>query len=236
VALISVIVPIHNQAEHLGQIVSDYEPVLSTMPSPYELVIVVNGSTDASLAIANSLAAASAQIRVLHSAEGGWGRAVRLGLREAKGDILCYTNAARTRPEDLQLALLYGVTHPDVVIKANRKVRGSLRRRIGSLLYNLECRTLFDLSNWDINGTPKVFPRKFSQLLELQRDDDLIDLEFCRLCRQANYPMLEIPTFSSRRYGGRSTTGYGSALRMYSGALRMWQAARGPAVVAPGRP
>ena len=44
-------------------------------------------------------------------------------------------------------------------MKANRKIRDNWRRRLGSLLYNLECRALFDLANWDINGTPKVFPR-----------------------------------------------------------------------------
>ena len=62
---------------------------------------------------------------------------------------------------------------PKVVIKANRKIRESWRRRMGYLLYNLECRALFDLSVWDINGTPKVFPRSFTALLNLARDDDL---------------------------------------------------------------
>lgn len=224
--MVSVILPIHNQAQQLAQIVSDYQPVLASLPQPYEMLLVVNGSTDDSMAVAQGLAAGHPAIRVLHSEKGGWGRAVRLGLSQARGDVLCYTNAARTRPEDLQLALLYGLTHPNVVIKANRKVREGLQRRMGSLLYNLECRTLFDLSNWDINGTPKVFPRKFAELVKLERDDDLIDLEFCWKCRRANYAMLEIPTFSSRRYGGRSTTNYGSAQRMYLGAFRMWQASR----------
>lgn len=224
--MVSIVLPIHNQASQLAQIVKDHQPVLAALPQPYELLLVVNGSSDDSLQVAQGLAAQHPEIRVLHSEKGGWGRAVRLGLSQAHGDVLCYTNAARTRPEDLQLALLYGLTHPNVVIKANRKVREGLHRRIGSLLYNLECRTLFDLSNWDINGTPKVFPARFSELVQLERDDDLIDLEFCWKCRQANYSMLEIPTFSSRRYGGRSTTSYGSAQRLYLGAFAMWRSLR----------
>ena len=55
--------------------------------------------------------------------------------------------------------LLYAAAYPNVVVKANRKIREHWTRRLGSLLYNLECRALFDLSNWDVNGTPKVFPR-----------------------------------------------------------------------------
>jgi hypothetical protein len=86
----------------------------------------------------------------------------------------------------------------------------------------LECRALFDLSYWDINGTPKVFPRKFDKLLALTREDDLIDAEFNVICRRENYPVIEVPILSYRRHGGRSTTSYRSAVRMYLGALQMW--------------
>jgi hypothetical protein len=149
---------------------------------------------------------------------------VRLGLREARGDLLCYTNSARTTGQDLTLLLLYAVAWPKAVIKANRKIRESWQRRLGSLLYNLEVRALFDLSVWDINGTPKVFPRKFTKLLELTRDDDLVDAEFLVRCRQANYPVLEVPIFSTRRHGGKSTTGLRSAAKMYAGAWRLRRA------------
>jgi hypothetical protein len=120
--------------------------------------------------------------------------------------------------------LAYAGAYPNVVIKANRKIRESWRRRLGSLLYNLECRALFDLSNWDINGTPKVFPRAFDKLIQLTRDDDLIDAEFSMICRKETYPIIEVPIFSSRRHGGRSTTNYRSALRLYWGAYQLWLA------------
>jgi hypothetical protein len=148
---------------------------------------------------------------------------VRLGLGAARGDLLCYTNSARTTAEDLLLFVLYARSHPDVVLKANRKIRERWTRRLGSLVYNLECRVLFDLSNWDVNGTPKIFPRTFGRLLALSRDDDLIDAEFSMICRREGYPMLEVPIFSSRRHGGRSTTTLRSAVRMYWGAYRLWR-------------
>jgi hypothetical protein len=108
---------------------------------------------------------------------------------------------------------------PDLVIKANRKIREGKRRRAGSLLYNLLARALFDLPVWDVNGTPKVFPRKFDALLQLTRDDDLIDLEFLAVCQRQGYRIIEVPIFSSRRHGGKSTTDFGSAARMYWGAF-----------------
>ena len=85
---------------------------------------------------------------------------------------------------------------------------------------------LFDLSIWDVNGTPKVFPRSCDRLLHLTRDDDLIDAEFVWACRTAGYPTLEVPVFSSRRFGGKSTTTLKSAIRMYWGAWSMRRHAR----------
>ena len=133
------------------------------------------------------------------------------------------SNSARTTPEDLTLLVLYAAAHPGTVVKANRKIREHWTRRLGSLLYNLECRALFDLSSWDVNGTPKVFPRTCERLLHLQRDDDLIDAEFAAICRDAGYPMLEVPIFSFRRHGGSSTTNWRSAVRMYWGAYTLRQ-------------
>jgi len=224
--LISIVLPVHNQADHVSSVVMEYEEALSRVPNPHELFLVVNGCRDNSLAICRALADEYASVRVMHSEQGGWGLAVRLGLREARGELLCYTNSARTSAQDLTLILLYAIAFPNVVIKANRKIREHWHRRLGSLLYNLECRALFDLSYWDINGTPKVFPRSFDKLLALTRDDDLIDAEFNIICRREGYRMIEVPVFSYLRHGGRSATSYRSAFKLYFGAIQMWQGMR----------
>jgi glycosyltransferase involved in cell wall biosynthesis len=217
---------VHNQADHVADVVREYEEGLARLPVPYEIVLVVNGSKDASIEVCRKLESADSRVKVLESAEGGWGRAVLLGLESARGDLLCYTNLARTRAEDLTLLLLYSLAYPDVVVKANRKIRDSLYRRFGSLLFNLECRALFDLSYWDINGTPKVFPRRLEKLLALSRKDDLVDLEFHVVCRDEGYRVIEVPIFSNVRHGGRSTTNHRSALALYWGAIAMWRGTR----------
>lgn len=224
--LVSIVLPVYNQADHIAAIVEEYEASLARVQDPHETLLVVNGSRDDSLAVCQSLAEKHPALRVLHSESGGWGLAVKLGLREARGDLLCYTNSARTNPKDLVLLVLYAITSPGVVVKANRKIRDSWMRRLGSLLYNLECRALFDLSYWDVNGTPKVFPRQFDRLLALSRDDDLIDAEFNVICRREGYPVLEVPIFSKRRHGGKSTTNIRSAVKMYWGAYHLWRTMR----------
>jgi glycosyltransferase involved in cell wall biosynthesis len=222
-SLISIILPVHNQADHLREVLSEYESAFSNVQTPHEFLLAINACRDNSLAIANELAEGNESIRVVATEKGGWGRAVLLGLEAARGDLLCYTNLARTHAKDLALIVLYATVYPNVVVKANRKIRDNWHRRLGSLLYNLECRALFDLSYWDINGTPKVFPRSFDKLLALTRKDDLIDAEFSARCRQEGYPVLEVPIFSNLRHGGVSTTSYASAIKMYWGAFELWR-------------
>jgi glycosyltransferase involved in cell wall biosynthesis len=224
VELASIVLPIYNQESHIQALLEEYATDLQRLHVPFELLPVVNGPRrDRSLQICQEMESRFPCIRALCIEAGGWGRAVRYGLSQARGDLLCYTNSARTTSRELLLALVYGSVHDDAVIKANRKIRASARRRLGSLIYNLECRALFDLPYWDINGTPKVFSRKLSRLLELTRNDDLIDLEFNIICRQQGYAVIEIPIFSSKRHSGSSTTSMKSAFRMYLGALQIYR-------------
>ena len=218
--LISIILPIHKQSDHISSLIDQYLDALKNLPAGLEMLLVVNGQDEASYKACQDIARKNGQVKVIYSREAGWGKAVRLGISKAQGDIICYTNSARTKPKDLLLFLVYSIANPDVVLKANRQIRDSLLRAVGSLIYNLECRLLFALNSWDINGTPKVFPRKFKRFLELNRDDDLIDLEFSLICKEENYPILEIPIFSARRHSGYSTTKIPSAVKMYWGALR----------------
>jgi glycosyltransferase involved in cell wall biosynthesis len=228
--LVSIVLPVYNQADHIERVIAEYDDALArALKVEREFILVVNGTGDDSYERCCRLAAERPGVQVLRSEPRGWGTAVKRGVAHASGDIICYTNSARTSAHDLALVILYATLDHHVVVKASRKIRESGLRRFGSLLYNLECRALFDLANWDVNGTPKAFPREFAKLLTLTRSDDLIDLEFNIICRREQYPMIEVPIFSRLRHGGRSTTNVGTAWEMYWGALRLWRERKGAA-------
>ena len=208
--------------EFIAGVVQAYVQALQKIPARHEVLLIVNGRDD-SLAVCRGLEPDQPTVRVLENDRRGWGPAVRRGLAEARGDLLCYTNSARTSAEDLLLAILYAIAYPGVVVKANRRIRDSWFRRLGSLLYNLECRVLFDLASFDLNATPKVFPRTLEKLVALSRNDDVIDVEFNVICRREGYRMIEVPIFATTRHGGESTTTLWSAFRMYCGAFQFWR-------------
>jgi len=225
--LISIVLPVHNQASYIGAIIDGYRDMLGQLGRPYELVLSVNGSRDDSVDVCTRLALAHPEVRVISDPRAGWGLAVKAGLRAARGDLLCYTNCARTSAADLRQVLLTGLEHPDAVIKATRRVRDNWKRRLGSALYNAECRVLLGVKTRDVNATPKVFSRSHAALLGLTSDGDMIDAEFLFLCRRDRLPVIEVPIFGNRRQGGSSTTNYRSAVGMYVGAYRLWRATRG---------
>jgi glycosyltransferase involved in cell wall biosynthesis len=220
-ALTSIVLPVHNQADHVENVVNGYLDALARLPGDFELILVPNNCRDETEAVSRRLEAQNGPVRSFPISEGGWGLAVKTGLASADGDMLCYTNSARTSPEILTLMLAYSLAYEGAVLKANRRIRDSIVRRLGSVLYNMECRALLDLASWDINGTPKIFPRSFDKLLELRRDDDLIDAEFLAVCAREDYPIVEVPLLLTQRHGGRSTTNLRSAARMYWGAIQL---------------
>ena len=220
----SIVLPIHNQADHLQRIVQQYVEAFAGRAIGHELILVVNGCSDASPALAADLGRVYPSVRAIATERPGWGHAVKMGIASARGDLVAYTNSARTTAHDLVEAVALAMNNPGVIVKASRRIRESAVRRTGSVLYNFECRMLFDLACWDVNGTPKVFPRSCSRLLSLTREDDLIDLEFNVIARDARYPLIEMPIVSTTRHGGRSTTNVRGAARMYWGAVRLWRA------------
>jgi glycosyltransferase involved in cell wall biosynthesis len=218
---VSVVLPFSNQDDAVEGIVRGHVAALTKAGIGYELVLVPNGSADDTVAVCRAVAAGLPGIRCIEIEGRGWGRAVRAGIAAATGATICYTNSARTQPDDLARIVTHALRHPGLVVKATRRNRHRRLRQLGSFLYNALCAALLRLSTRDVNGTPKVFPASVATLRDLQRDDDLIDLEFMWRCRTAALNVVEIPVYRDTRRG-RSTTGYGTAWRLYIGAIRFW--------------
>jgi glycosyltransferase involved in cell wall biosynthesis len=215
----SVILPLYKQVNHAEHLYNTYTSALDTLGESWELLFIVNGFDDGA---ADKLRSINTRpnVKVLYLEVGGWGRAVKYGLAQGTGKYLCYTNSARTEIDDLLMILNYAKVNNDNVVKATRIIREKMTRKIGSTLYNLECRILYKVPIWDVNGTPKVLPRKVYDQLNITSDDDLIDAEIMIKCVRNKVKIIEIPVISTTRLAGKSTTNYSSAFKMYKGLFR----------------
>jgi glycosyltransferase involved in cell wall biosynthesis len=219
----SIVLPLYKQESHIDRLVQQYVAGLETQNEPWELILVVNGGRDQGFMKAEKHALEDQRIVALELKAGGWGRAVKHGMENARGRFLCYTNSARTQIKDLLLILNYAKINDQAVVKATRIVRTSLIRKIGSVLYNFENRLLFQTPIMDVNGTPKVFPWHVWRNLNIESNYDLIDAECIARCFKLEVPVVEIPVRVTDRIDGSSTTRFNSAIKMYAGLVSLYK-------------
>ena len=87
---ISVIVPAYNVAQYLPQCV---DSILSQDYEDLEVILIDDGSTDASGEICDRYGASDSRVRVIHQKNGGAAAAKNAGLRLATGDYLTFADS-----------------------------------------------------------------------------------------------------------------------------------------------
>ena len=112
-SLVSVITPFFNAAPHLAEAI---DSVLAQAHRPLELLLVDDGSTDGSLAVARRLAGTSEDVRLLRLARNlGPAAARNAALRQARGTYLTFLDADDLMlPDRLAFQIEYLRAHPDV--------------------------------------------------------------------------------------------------------------------------
>ncbi len=125
--LLSIIIPAYNEETRLPGTLKTVERFLDQQPYQAEVLVVENGSSDQTLQIAKSFANTNPDIRVLHEAQRGKGRAVRAGMLAARGKYRFFGDADLSMPiEEITRFLPPQVPDPQVVI-GSREVPGAVR-------------------------------------------------------------------------------------------------------------
>lgn len=101
--VISIITPVYNGAPYLGACI---ESVLTQTFREFELILVDDGSTDASGDICEAYARQDGRLRVIHIPHSGPARARNTGINAAQGDYLGFIDADDWIEPDMY-ALLY---------------------------------------------------------------------------------------------------------------------------------
>lgn len=214
---LSVVLPCRNQADHIGEVLERYAVPLDHIGRPYELVVVPNACTDRTSEVVEKIAATDSRFRVMENPEGGWGLSVQIGLSASRGMHLCYTNSARTEPNQIVALLEFYEKNQPCLAKVRRERRRVFSRGLGSWLYNLEGRILLGITARDVNGTPKIFSRQLWEKLNLSSTGDLIDMELMAKIACLKIPVVEMTVRGFTRHGGTSSTNLKSAWKMYAG-------------------
>ena len=110
---ISVVIPARNEAENIGALVDGIVAALAGSPD-FEVIVVDDGSTDATADAVRARGASDARIRVLsHPRSAGQSAAVHSGVRAARGRLVCTLDGDGQNPPEELPRLLAPLLAPD---------------------------------------------------------------------------------------------------------------------------
>ncbi len=124
--MVSLVVPAYNEEKRLGANLPRMLKYFEDLGRPFELVVVDDGSTDATAQIVEDASRSCAGIRLLrHEKNMGKGHAVRTGMLEAAGDYVIFTDADLSTPIDTADEFLKYLSNGSDVVVGNRRMRES---------------------------------------------------------------------------------------------------------------
>jgi glycosyltransferase involved in cell wall biosynthesis len=150
---ISVIYPAYNEEANLGETIRRSVEALHILSDRFEILIIDDASSDKTRQIADALAAAYPQIKVIHNAKNmGQGMSLRLGFQQVQYSSV--THNAVDYPFDLKDLgrMLPLLKQADIVVAARNSRAGyTLYRKIASIVNVTLLNFLFGLNLRDYN-------------------------------------------------------------------------------------
>ncbi|HEU0115195.1 MAG TPA: glycosyltransferase family 2 protein, partial [Thermomicrobiales bacterium] len=141
---LTLVLPAHNEAANLGPVVERARETLPRFADDFEIIIVDDGSRDATPHIADALAAADERVRAIHHPRNrGYGAALTSGFRASRGDYVMFMDSDRQFDiADLRLLAPF-VADFDIVAGFRKERNDPLVRRINAEIFNVVVRVLF---------------------------------------------------------------------------------------------
>ena len=164
-ARLSYFFPAHNEEANLEGLVEEALATLPALADTFEIVVVNDGSRDATGRIADELTAGHpGNVRVVHHPTNyGYGAALRSGFRAAAYEHVAFTDGDRQfHVEDLGRLIdrMAEPDHPDVVVGYRIKRADPLVRTVYARCYRLANRIFFGLRVRDVDCACKLFRRE----------------------------------------------------------------------------
>lgn len=242
---LSIVIPAYNEQQRLPATLEAVASFMNGRNGSTEALIVDDGSTDATRAIAERFVACAPRFRLLALPHRGKAGAVRAGMLAATGQHVLFTDADLSTPLSFADELVAALDNGADVAIGSREGVGS--RRIGEPGYRHLMGRVFNavtrlLAVPGVNDTQcgfKAFRRDVARDLfthaRLYADTRTVsgprvtgfDVEILYIARRRGYRIIEIPV-EWRHVAGSKVRPLRDAARMFADVVRVrWNAMRG---------
>ena len=205
-ASISVFFPAYNDADAIRPLVERALALLPTLTDDYEVIIVNDGSTDATHTTLEALARAHSSVRVVqHARNMGYGGALRSGFKAARKELIFYTDGDG-QYDVRELATLRALLADGVDVVNGFKIKRADKyyRKVVGGVYNRLARFFFRLPIRDVDCDFRLLRRRAIEQIELVSSSGVICVELVRKLRANGCRFVETPVHHYPRVHGRS--------------------------------
>jgi glycosyltransferase involved in cell wall biosynthesis len=202
---VSCVLPAYNEAGCLDDTVARWAAALERCTADYEIIVVDDGSEDATAGVLRALAVRHDRLRVLtHGTNRGYGVAITNGFAHAVFPLVLFSDAdGQYEPDDVRL-LLTAIRSADIAVGYRVKRADSMIRRIMSRGYNALTRWVIGVPLRDLNCAFKLMGRDTVGRLGVEATGFLINAELVASAQRANLRIVEVPVRHRPRRAGRS--------------------------------
>ena len=198
-ARFSVVLPAHNEEAILATTVAEVTDGLLARGVPFEVLIVENGSSDGTAALADRLAGEHPEVRSLQHPEPDYGLALRRGLLEATGDVVVNFDVDYYDLEFFDRAVAVIRDEGAAIVVGTKRGAGAedtraLPRRLVTAGFTLVLRRGFGLRVSDTHGMKALDRAAVAPIAERCRlGTDLFDTELVLRTERAGLVVAELP-------------------------------------------
>ena len=217
-ASLSVVIPAYNESARLGKTLRAVVDYLSQNAPDGEVIVVDDGSSDQTAALAREVFQDSKGLRtsvISYKSNLGKGRAVRLGLLAARSDVALFSDADLSTPITEAPKLVEPIVNGQCDVTFGSRaldrqligVHQSWRREQGGRVFNLVVRLATGMPFWDTQCGFKAFSMSVCRpLIEAATIDRFgFDVELLYLAFRAGLNLKEIPVRWDHNEGSKIT-------------------------------
>jgi glycosyltransferase involved in cell wall biosynthesis len=202
---VSVVLPAFNEEPNIRQAVEEVTVAAERLFVEHELLVVDDGSSDATRLVAEALAEHDPRIRVLaHPKHLGYGEALRTGFLGSRLDHVFMTDAdLQFDPSEIALLLPYA-DRIDVVAGYRLNRCDPLARRVLGYAWNVLIRALFYVPVRDIDCAFKLFDRRVLEAVDLESVGAMINTELMVKLARRGASVVEVGVHHRPRRAGEA--------------------------------
>jgi glycosyltransferase involved in cell wall biosynthesis len=224
---LSVFFPAYNDGGTVASLVIRAVQAARRLTSDYEIIIVDDGSTDATAVIADELVQKYPTVRVVHHATNrGYGGALQTGFASATKEIVFYTDGD-AQYDPAEMTQLWQRMDSQVDLVNGYKISRSdpWHRILFGRAYHHIVRLMFGLRVRDVDCDFRMMRRSIFDKVKLEKQSGVICLEMMKKVQDAGFVIVEVPVHHYHRAYGRSQFfNFARVFRTGLDVMKLWLA------------